>query len=348
MKTQSVSDVKREVSPDEEIMDLRDRIKTLNSRITNLKRDYGTLKSFFHDVADCIEVFEPQNMLYKWQGKPKKVSTPIVAVMQSSDIHMGSVQDADEIEDFNAFSPEICIDRCMKFSNDVMKWVELHRSNYYVDDLVHIVTGDLISGDIHENLRITNAFPTPVQVVKAADLLANMISIEAPHFKKLTVEFVVEDNHGRLTKLPQTKEAGFNSLNYLVGFIAKQKLANHENVEFNIYPQLQKVVEVLNRKYLITHGHKVRGWAGFPWYGIERKVGRESIKRMMADKNKFDKVVAGHFHTPLAHPWFWLSGSVQGTDAYDHGEGRYSVPSQPAWMVHQKYGEFNRTDFNLL
>jgi len=347
MKTENINVLKSEIDPDEEIVDLRQRVKTLNSRIKTLKSKYGKLKTFFADVTEHLDMIDQKEQVYKPAKQPKKVTNPIIAVCQSSDSHMGAVQDPDEIEGFNEFSPEICRKRSLFFTEQMIEWVELHRSNYTCDELHHIVTGDMISGDIHKELSITNAFPTPIQVIEAAILLSDQVSLEAPYFKSVTVEFICEDNHSRLTKIPQASQAGQNTLNYLVGYIAKERLKNHKNVTFNLYPQLQKVINVGNRRYLITHGHKVRGWAGFPWYGLERKVGRESIKRMMTNSGKFDRIIAGHYHTPLVHPWFWLSGSIQGTSAYDHGEGRHATPTQPAWFVHPKHGEFDRTDFDL-
>ena len=74
----------------------------------------------------------------------------------------------------------------------------------------------------------------------------------------------------------------------------------------------------------------------------------EALKRLNApDVTKFHKVLLGHWHSPLAHPWYWIGGSVSGTDALDHKQGRHSPPSQAAWMVHIHHGEFNRTDFWL-
>jgi hypothetical protein len=226
--------------------------------------------------------------------------------------------------------------------------VELHRKNYHLDELRILVLGDLIIGGIHEELKVTNAFPEPVQCTKAGELLARQVSIMAQHFPKVIVEFIVEDNHARLTKKPQAKEAGINSFNYIVGFIAKEMLRVHKNVQFNIYPQYEAVVNVCGRRYLLCHGHGVSGWMGFPYYGIERRVGREAMKRMNGpDVRKFHRVILGHWHAPMSHPWFWISGSVQGTDAYDHKNGRHAEPSQAAWMVHPKHGEFDRTDFTL-
>jgi DNA repair exonuclease SbcCD nuclease subunit len=70
-------------------------------------------------------------------------------------------------------------------------------------------------------------------------------------------------------------------------------------------------------------------------------------ENMKAKEIGFHKYIFGHYHTPFNHPLYSCCGSVSGTDAYDHKSGRYSDPSQSAWMVHPKHGEFDRTDFNL-
>ena len=92
-----------------------------------------------------------------------------------------------------------------------------------------------------------------------------------------------------------------------------------------------------------------------PWYGIERKVARESLARLqiiMQDLSRaktigFHRYVFGHWHTPVDLPLYMASGSVQGTDAYDHQQGRHGDPSQSAWIVHPKHAEIDRTNFRL-
>lgn len=332
----------------EEVSNLKGQIRDKDRMIGDYRKEHGILETFFRELKDHIAPIKPHPQVYETVRKKVSVEHPIVAVMQVCDGHMGAVQRSTEIEGFGEFSPEICRNRQIKYVEKALDWVNLHRNSYALDEIVMPVVGDLISGDIHEDLRVTNAFPSPVQACEAGILLSDQVSMLAPHFTKVRVEFVVEDNHARLTRKPQAHEAGLNSLNYVVGFIAKQRLQNLKNVEFNIYPQYEAVIEVAGRRYLCCHGHGVMGWAGFPYYGIERKVSREALKRMNGpDVTKFHKVLLGHWHAPLAHPWYWIGGSVSGTDALDHKQGRHSPPSQAAWMVHPRHGEFDRTDFWL-
>lgn len=335
----------------EQATELERQIREKDAILDGYKREHGKLELFFEKLSNLIRPIEPLKITHKTQ----KADSPVVAVMQISDSHMGAVQNPSEIEGFNEFNPEICEARNLDYAAKFVNWVGMHRHGYAINECAVIVTGDLISGDIHEELKVTNAFPSPEQCVRAAEVLTRQIITIVPNFSKVTVHFLVEDNHARLTKKPQAKEAGINSLNYVVGKIAEIYLQRLPNVDFRIYPMFEKVINVNGRQYLISHGHKIMGWMGVPWYSIERKVSRESSARMqiiMNDLNAakqigFHKYIFGHWHTPFDSTLYACCGSVQGCDAYDHSAGRYSPPSQSSWMVHPKHGEFNRINFNL-
>lgn len=350
IRTESIEHVRREAAPDEEVLALRGQVAELQRRLAEYKRDTGSLKSFFNSVVEHLDRVKDEPSQYR-TPKPKpgavRINSPVAAVAQWNDWHVGKVQRPDEIEGFGEFNPMLAGNRMRSYVSAFQKWVEAHRSVYTVKELHVLALGDLISGDIHDELRVTNAWPAPVQVVQAAVLLSDSVAALAAHYEKTVVHFVVEDNHARLTKKPQSSEAGLNSLNYLVGFIARERLQEVKAVEFNLYPMFQKTVEIMGRRYLLTHGHKVQGWAGFPYYGLERRAHREAMKRMTTGLGKFDRVILGHWHAPLCHPYYWIGGSLSGTDAYDHSAGRHAAPSQAAWMVHPRHGEFDRTDFDM-
>lgn len=346
-----LEDLKNMADPDVEIHALRRERSQLKAELRRMQAEYGNLKGYFNDLNEALQevggILRPLRLQYK-PGTTAKSKTPVTAVLHWTDWHYGACQDPDEIESVNSFSPEILEAYIMNLCDDFMRWVELHRNSYRIDELVILDTGDNISGDIHDELRITNAFPSPVQAFKCGMLKGQAIAALAPYFKKVRIEFIVEDNHGRLTKKPQAKQAGLNNHNYTVGHVGRLSLRDHKNVEFNIYEMYTKSVTVAGRQYLLTHGHGVSGWAGFPYYGIDRKVSKEALVRLHEpDANKFHRVVMGHWHAPLKHPHYWIGSSASGTDAFDHKQGRRSTPMQCAWVVHPKHREFDTIDFDL-
>ena len=320
------------------------------------RKEHGKLQVFFDALSRVVQPLAPLKNVYEPVARTDK---PIVAVARSSDGHCGMVQPKDEIEGFGEYNYKICHDRQIDYIRRFIQWINVQRQGYTINECSLICTGDHISGDIQQLYR-TNEFPEPVQVVKAGDILAEQAALLAANFEKVTVEFVTADNHSRLTDKPQSHEEGLNSLNYLVGHIAKTRLEKYPNIVFNIYPFHEAVVHVSTRNYLINHGHGIIQSFGTPWYGIERRIGRESTARMqliMAEQEQaiykkakevgFNKLVFGHYHIFFEHEIYSCCPSVSGTDANDHKNGRHSFPGQSAWLVHPKYGEFNHINFRL-
>jgi len=345
-----INELKHDAETNVEVLALKRTIIGLQTELKTLQADYGDLKGYFRDldaVALSLKIPSVPN-IYKPTEKDILVKTPCVVVLHWTDWHYGAVQEADEIEQSNQFSPEILKQRIRNLCDDFIRWVAALRKSYIIEECIVLDTGDNISGDIHHELQVTNAFPTPVQAFECGILKGEALAMLSPHFKKLRMEFIVPDNHSRLTKKPQSKQQGLNSHNYVVGHVGKLVSSNQSNLEFNIHLPHVKVVEVSTRKYLITHGHGVQSWMGIPYYGIERKIAKEAMGRLIGpDENRFHKVIQGHYHAPLTHPYFWIGGSASGTDAFDHKCGRRSIPIQCAWVVHPVHAEFNRTDFLL-
>lgn len=357
MKGIAVDDLRVKLS--EHTKELERQLKEKDQLIENYRKDHGALEVFFDRVIRSVSPISQLPNVYDPKYGKLKVDSPVVAVAQFSDWHTGEIQEPNEIEGFNAYSPEIQDRRIDRMDEVFLNWVDYHRHAYRIDEHAILATGDLISGDIHDELRVTNAYPVPEQIVQAAQKLSRTVALRASHFAKVTVEFVSEDNHARLTKKPQAKEAGKNSYNYLVGVLAKEYLSRLSNVEFNIYPAFEKVVDVNGTKYLIGHGHGIIGWMGTPWYSIERKIGREQKARMdiiMNDRENelrrlkeigFNKYIFGHWHTYFDNDSYACSASLSGTSAYDHQNGRHGRPGQSSWMVHSKRGEFDKIPIKL-
>ena len=216
-------------------------------------------------------------------------------------------------------------------------------AGYYIPRLHILGTGDYISGDIHEELKVTNAYPTPVQSVRAGYDIGAFVATLAPHFEQVTGDFITLDNHGRMTRKNQAAEGGENNWGYVVAHIIQQHVARLSNVKINIHAKASALVHVGPEKYLLFHGHQIKGWAGLPYYGFDRRVAMEAIKRMGVPEAVFTKMVMGHFHVAVDSPQWIIGGSLSGTNPFDHACGRHSQAHQTSWLVHEKHGQFGFT-----
>ena len=273
-------------------------------------------------------------------------------MLKLSDWQIGEVIKAGETEGFGVFNFTIAEQRVQRLVTSFLAWVDMHRrAGYNLRRLDIFSEGDLISGDIHYELQVTNEFPVPVAVAKAGLLLAQCISQLAPHFERVNVWEINADNHGRLTQKNQAKQGALNNHCYTAHTICNVALAKHTNVHVTMAEGIKLIADVLGKRFLLAHGHHIKGVLGIPYYGFERDRAREAVKRMNAlKKQRFDYISIAHWHVATILGGkipILVNGSLPGTTEFDHMQGRYSEPSQVSFMVHPTHGLFNWVPWKL-
>jgi hypothetical protein len=344
----SVSSLVAQHAPTDEVRHLKDEVTRLKGILNQRKLASGQITDSMEEVLAAVKTAKVLPQTYHGPTKGLKVDSPVVQVAQVTDWHIGEVTDPDQTEGFGATNYEIATQRVGKFGAQLVQKAELARNAYQVDECHVLGTADWVSGDIHEELSRTNEFPAPVAAVKSGFLLGSFIARLAPHYKQVTVDLITAGNHDRITRKPQSADGGLNSWGYVVCEIAKRHVADLPNVRVRVHTALSAIVEVAGARYLIAHGHGIQGTWGIPFYGIERRKQREAMARMNMDPAlHFDKIVIGHFHEALNHQHWLIGGSLSGTTAFDHEQGRHARPHQTAWFVHPKHGEFDWLRFWL-
>ena len=68
----------------------------------------------------------------------------------------------------------------------------------------------------------------------------------------------------------------------------------------------------------------------------------------MNTSERFNFSAMGHFHVPgFIEGATLMNGSLSGTTEFDHSVGRFSPPSQLAFMVHPNHKIFNIVPFGV-
>lgn len=340
----TAEEFKSQFNPDQEVLHLRERVAQLEKKLNQEKKATGEARLNTIELAEAIETASPAAMKFV---PHKSDRSPNTFVVQLTDLHMGEIINADEIDGFGEFSPEIFHDRMEALGNRVIHEVETQRASYNIPNLHILGTGDYISGDIHHELQVTNAFPTAVQSVRSGYEIGAFISMLSPYFEKVTADLLTLDNHGRMTRRNQAAQGGENNWGYVVAHIVEQYCSELENVEVIIHAKPSALVEIGSERYLCFHGHQIKGWAGLPYYGFDRRIAMEAVKRMGMPDVHFTKMVMGHFHVAVDAPHWLIGGSLSGTNAFDHSQGRHSQAHQTSWLVHPTHGQFNFTRWFL-
>ncbi len=331
-------------NPAQEVLFLREAVAELTRKLEEQKRLTGETRETMFALTNSIQTARPVEMVYQPRAKS---GTPLTHVLHLTDLHYGEVTLKDEVDGFGEFNPEIAERRLSQLGQHILRKTHTMRHGYHVPNLHILGTADYISGDIHEELQVTNAFPCPVQAVKCGYALGALVKMFAPHFEKITVDMCTLDNHGRITRKYQSSEGGLNNWSYVVAEVLKQYLSAQKNVEVHVHAKASALISIGPERYLIFHGHQMRGWAGKPYYGFDRRVAMEAVKRMGVPDQAFTKLVFGHFHTATNEKDWQLGGCLSGTNAFDHGCGRHAKAHQTAWFVHPTHGEFDWTRWFL-
>lgn len=321
---------------------LRTEICRLQKDNEDLRKQRGFLRELTDQVTSAISSLEPPELLYR---ETKTSNSPLAAVINFSDWHIGEVIEADETEGFGRFNWAIAQERIASMTDSFLEQTKLFQTVFKIPNLYVLGLGDFVSGDIHGELLKTNEFPLPVQTAKAGFLFAEAVRKLSGHFKQTTVVEVGADNHGRLTAKPQFKQKAANNMSFLVYTIANARLEQLSNVAIDFPMGMRHLVNINGCKYLLEHGDTIKSWQGIPYMGMSRHMMKEGFKRMQTPLG-FDYMVIGHFHVPaLVEGKIIINGSLSGTSEFDHGCGRHSGPAQVSFLSHPKWGRFALTDW---
>jgi len=202
--------------------------------------------------------------------------------------------------------------------------------------------GDMISGDIHEELLATND-RTPFQAVNdLTDLLIAGLTRMADAFGKVYVPCVV-GNHGRGTRKPRMKGRIFTSFEWNIYCALERYFRNDPRITFHIPEETDAYFSVYGHRFLLTHGDSlgVRGGDGI--IGALGPIMRGSLKVARSESQinrEFDTILMGHWHQYITLPGLVVNNSLKGYDEFARLALRapYSRPSQALWFVHPKHG----------
>ena len=329
-----------------DLIHYKTKSKTLETSLKGLLKERGKYKALVEDLKTSIVALEPYPKV-PVTGQPASDS-PVAAVLKLSDWQIGEIINASETEGFGEFNFQIAEKRVFDLIRGFLGWVDMHRkAGYNIQELHVFSEADLVSGNIHYELEVTNEFPVTAAAAKAGLLLAETISQLSAHFEQTIIWEMSADNHGRMTRKNQAKQGAVNNYSYVAHVVCNESLRNHENLIIHLGEGTKLLANVLGKKFLISHGHHIMGQMGIPYYGMERDRAREAVKRQNTDKT-FDYISIGHWHVPaIIGGNILVNGSLTGTTEFDHMSGRHALPSQVSFMVHPKHGLFNWTAWKL-
>jgi len=319
---------------------LAGRVKSLETRLKAADRvtlDAEYVKRQIVGLRDDLASAEPPD----WLVSPKKVADtdPGTPTLFASDWHWGEVVDPRQINGTNDFNLEIAHRRAKALITTSVDLLKHHmvRPNY--PGIVFVLGGDMMSGDIHEELEISNEVPMMPTVLDLWGVLVWCISTLADEFGRVFVPCVT-GNHGRATKKPRMKGRNHTSFDWLLYQFLAKRFENDKRVSFLISDGPDAYYKVHNHRYLLTHGDQFRGGDGM--IGALGPITRGDHKkrsRNMQVGMGYDTLLMGHWHQLILLRKLIVNGSLKGYDEYaDANNFSYEPAQQALWITHPQYG----------
>lgn len=321
---------------------LRVRIEALEKENDQLRRDAYTEADIREKIFGLAERSpEPPAWLTSAIGKNGARGCPVT---MWSDWHYGEVVRPEEVAGVNEFNADIAKQRVQRLVDTTVDLCFNHmgRSKTVYPGIVVALNGDIMTGEIHQELTDTNDRTNQEQINDLTDIIASALDNLAVKFGRVFVPCTV-GNHGRGTLKPRTKGRVRSALEWVIYVSLERHFRGSKHVRFHVPLETDAYYRVYGHRILQTHGDSlgVRGGDGI--IGAIGPIMRGSIKvgRSEAQIGRdFDTIIMGHWHQPLWLPGCIVNGSVKGYDQYARLELRapYSRPSQQLWFTHPEHG----------
>jgi hypothetical protein len=219
-------------------------------------------------------------------------------IVSLTDIHTGI-----EIDNaFNKFNENILRKRFNTYLQKILEVRERHNS-----ENCYVIIGEVVSGIIHNNLRIENNLDLMQSFKLVATLISDFLTELSKYFNDVHV-YINEGNHSRISPNKEDNIQGEN-VDVLVPFYLKARLQLIDNIFIHENEVMEEIAMFKVRENIVMSAH-----------GDNDKVSSVVQKFTMLFDVKPDLVYLGHRHTNAMETVYDTkviqSGCLSGTDNY--------------------------------
>lgn len=330
-----------------QVRKLKDRLSKAEIRAAAAERGSINASVIRESIMGLVaEPMEPQP--WRPTNLKSKAARKEALILMISDVHMGEVIDRDQMGGRNTFDKEICAKRLERLFQGVVKMGTTHWSGPPPGVIYVILGGDLISGEIHDELAKSNDLLAIPAVRELATHIISGLELLLQSFDCEIRVVSIPGNHGRTTRKPESKGFVLNSYDTLVAWLVESWFTSRKTkkITFSAPASGDALINICGWNFLFTHGDRIgsRGGAGMvgPVATIARGMQR-LIQDYAADQVVVDYIVIGHFHTSVELEQGFANGCLSGPSEYSRsGRMRSSPPSQWLLSVHPFHGVTRR------
>lgn len=351
LSVSAIKGVRQDMDPLERATLERDHAKAQAAERYNelrtLKVQHGRTVADLEDVKQrlglLLDITDASPTEPKWM-RPKRTAkghraTPTLML---SDLHLDEVVRPEEVHGYNAYDRSIAEMRLEQTAHSTLAILEDYVSGLTWDGFVLVLGGDILSGDIHQELAKTNEAPWADGIVHWAPKLVELIRYLADELKVPIHVPCVVGNHDRnpTNRRSPSKLRAKDSLSWVIyGWLANA-LRDDERITFQVAEGADLRYDLYDTRMLLTHGDQFKGGNGIG--GVTMPIARGAYKKAQqygAMGDPFDHMVLGHFHQHIVMRQFTVNGSLKGYDEYAQTMSFLpEPPAQALWITTKERG----------
>lgn len=304
-----VEEMKRER---QELYKERQKLSDERTELNRILRREARKESYLEMVQRTISEY---TIPIQFHIQDKFINSDNSLLIHCTDLHTGI-----EIDNFkNKFNGEILKQSIEKYVNEIVKIQKRHNSKN-----AYVVVGEILSGLIHNNLRLQNNMDLIEQFKFASELISSMLIYLGEVFENVYM-YTTMGNHSRISPKKEDALDGEN-FDLLLPYYLKAKLQNIENIsiEDNDFMQDIAVFRIHGKLVMAAHGHK-----DSPSNVVQNFT--------LLYNKKPDIVLLGHRHTNGLTTVFDTkvieSGCVSGVDQYALDIRKSNRPEQTVSVI---------------
>lgn len=294
-----------------------------------------------HVLREMAGIYERRPVVPIWTLPSDGETGRAVGLIHLSDLHVGEVVRPEEVGGVNEYTPEIFKRRFRRMIAAAVQIIPRWAADCDLKGVIVALNGDLVSGNIHAELRETNALTAHEQVALATDEIAEGLRQIADKFGAVLVT-VTPGNHGRVTEKTHAKRMAALSYDTMIGNILAREFASDPRITVNMSAGADIVFPVFGWSVLQTHGDSMGTGGGQGFAGPELPIvrGGKRIKLSgFSTGERYDILLTAHYHTSSNPGTMLANGSMVGYSEYAvRIRGVPEPPMQWLALITEKWG----------
>lgn len=270
--------------------------------------------------------------------------TPGTPTLMLSDWHLGERVSRRETAGVNSFGWQVAQERVTRTIETAISLAKDYQVRPNYAGVVVPILGDILTGEIHEELKDTND-------VDLLPLIPDAVAMIVQALRRLKGAFgqvyapAVPGNHGRKDKKYRAKGWATANFDWLVYNLVEMHLnaLGVEGVTIDAPISAEVGYTLHGHRFFCVHGHDLGVKGGDGIIGSIGPIVRGRLKvgsQQAAMGRDFDTLLMGHWHQDVCVPGIIVNNSLKGPDEFSMRvlRAKPTPPSQTLFFTHPHHG----------